>query len=194
MADSFNLTSIHWAGLTLAEFPLPQHIFHSHHAICYWNESYYLLVSTSGMQAWLKIPLRGGRCAAGEVLWNKIPQGILRHKGRNTEMPSEFFHTSMRTKLAMQPVSPKEENLFFWTSFKILFSITVGSYESLDIDSVRGEAETSRCSTCLLQPWISRLWTPWCSALETFPGCQKVIGLSILWAGLFAISKLLWTL
>lgn len=51
VAHGFNLALMHWSSLTLAEFQLPQHIFNSHYPICYWKESYYLLVSTSEMQS-----------------------------------------------------------------------------------------------------------------------------------------------
>lgn len=79
-------------------------------------------------KAWQKIPLRGGSCAAGAALWNKL-QLLLRHKGRNTQMPFESFHLSMRTEPEIQPVSSKEESLFSLTSsFEILFSITLGSW------------------------------------------------------------------
>lgn len=194
MADSINLAFIHWASLTLAEFPLPNISLTVVIQSATEKKVTVSLLPPVGCKPDWKIPLRDGSWAAGAALWNKF-EFLLRHKVRNAEMPFESFHTSMRAEPAMQPMSPKEESFFSWTSsFEILFSVTLGSYESLGVDSVWGEAETSCGSPCLLWAWISRRWTSLWSALETSLGCQKGTGSSILWAGLFAISKLLWTL
>lgn len=130
-------------------------------------------------------------CGTNSCCWGRA----LRHKGRNAEMPCESIYTSVRTEPEMQPVPPKEGSLFFWaSSLKIPFSITLGNDEPLGTDPVQGGAETSHSRTCFLWLWISRTWTPLCSALETSLGGQKATGPSVLWAGLFAISKWLWTL
>lgn len=184
MTDSFNLALMHRASLTLAEFPLPQHISNSHHPICYWKESYYLLVSTSGMQSLTENPweVKGVLQVQPSCCWNtrvEIQRCLL----------SPFMHPwglNQQCSLCL----PKKKD--FSHGQAVLRSYFLLLYESLGIISMWGEVETSHGCPCFLWPWISRIWTLLCCALEPSLECQKATGPSILWAGLFTMWKLLW--
>lgn len=93
MADSINLAFIHWASLTLAEFPLPNISLTVIIQSATEKKVTVSLLAPVGCKPDWKIPLRDGSWAAGAALWNKF-EFLLRHKVRNAEMPFESFHES----------------------------------------------------------------------------------------------------